>query len=116
MMYKSHVLLCGGPECTKSGIAEINKQFERLLREKSIESDVKILKTDCFGLCEKGPIVVVYPEGTIYSEVTPDDIRKIVEEHLVNGRIVKELTLGGKEAKEALKGLEEVPFSSASLG
>jgi NADP-reducing hydrogenase subunit HndC len=115
MMYKSHVLICGGPECTKSGIAEINKQFERLLREKSLENEVKILKTDCFGLCEKGPIVVVYPEGTIYSEVTPDDIKQIVEEHLVNGRIVKELTLGGKEAKEALKGLEEVPFFKHQL-
>jgi len=110
MMYKSHVLICGGPECSKSGIAEINKQFEKLLREKSIENEVKILKTDCFGLCEKGPIIVVYPEGTIYSEVTPEDIKEIVEEHLVNGRIVKRLTLGGKEAKEALKGLEDVSF------
>ena len=58
MMYKSHVLICGGPECTKSGIAEINKQFERLLREKSLENEVKILKTDVSDYAKKARLLL----------------------------------------------------------
>ena len=59
MIYRSHVLVCGGTGCTASKSAEIMKQFETLLHDNHIENEVKVVKTGCFGLCEKGPIVVV---------------------------------------------------------
>ncbi|NLY19089.1 MAG: NADH-quinone oxidoreductase subunit NuoF [Clostridiaceae bacterium] len=110
MFYRSHVLVCGGTGCTASQSNEIIKQFEKLLEDNNIENEVKVVKTGCFGLCEKGPIVVVYPEGATYSRVTPDDVKEIVSEHLVKGRIVKRLLLGEKEAEDVSKALEDVGF------
>lgn len=110
MIYRSHVLVCGGTGCTASNSTEIMKQLEKLLTENNIANEVKVVKTGCFGLCEKGPIMVVYPEGATYSRVTPEDVKEIVEEHLVKGRIVKRLLLGDKEAEDVSKALEDVGF------
>jgi len=86
--------------------------MHKLLVDRGIDSEVKIVKTGCFGLCEKGPIMVVYPEGATYSRVTLKDVPEIVDEHLVKGRIVKRLLLGDKEAKDVAKSLENVGFFS----
>jgi NADP-reducing hydrogenase subunit HndC len=110
MIYRSHVLVCSGTGCTSSKSEEIINQFEKLISENNIESEVKTVRTGCFGLCEKGPIVVVYPEGATYSRVAVEDVKEIVEEHLVKGRIVKRLLLGDKEAEDVSKSLEEVGF------
>jgi len=110
MIYRSHVLVCGGTGCTSSKSMEIIKLMNELLRENNIENEVKVIHTGCFGLCEKGPIVVVYPEGATYSRVTLEDVKEIVEEHLVKGRIVKRLLLGDKDAEDVSKALEEVGF------
>lgn len=110
MIYRSHVLVCGGTGCTASKSVEIMKQFEKLLHDNQIESEVKVVKTGCFGLCEKGPIVVIYPEGATYAHVRPEDVKEIVEEHLVKGRIVKRLLLGDKEAEDVSKALDDVGF------
>ena len=110
MIYRSHVLVCSGTGCTSSKSADIIKQFEKLISENNIDSEAKTVKTGCFGLCEKGPIVVVYPEGATYSRVTVEHVKEIVEEHLVKGRIVKRLLLGDKDAEDVSKSLEEVGF------
>ena len=110
MIYRSHVLVCGGTGCTSSKSMEIIKLMNELLRENNIENEVKVIHTGCFGLCEKGPIVVVYPEGATYSRVTLEDVKEIVEEHLVKGRNVKRLLLGDKDAEDVSKALEEVGF------
>ena len=52
-----------------------------------------ISNTGCLGLCNDGPIVIVYPEGTWYGKVTPNDVDEIVESHLLNGNIVKRLEI-----------------------
>jgi NADP-reducing hydrogenase subunit HndC len=110
MIYRSHVLVCGGTGCTSSKSMEIIDLMNKLLREYNIDNEVKVVHTGCFGLCERGPIVVVYPEGATYSMVTLDDVKEIVEEHLVKGRIVKRLLLGDKEAEDVSKALEDIGF------
>ena len=115
MIYRSHVLVCGGTGCTASKSTEIMARFEKLLRENNIENEVKVVKTGCFGLCEKGPILVVYPEGATYSRVTPDDVKEIIEEHLIKGRIVKRLLLGDKEAEDVSRALDDVGFFKRQL-
>lgn len=110
MIYRSHVLVCGGTGCTSSKSMEIIEQMNKLLRENNIDNEVKVVHTGCFGLCEKGPIVVVYPEGATYSRVAVEDVKEIVEEHLVKGRIVKRLLLGDKDAEDVSKALEDVGF------
>ena len=81
--YRAHVLVCGGTGCTSSGSGEIISKFESELAEKGLDKEVKVVRTGCFGLCEAGPIVIVYPEGAFYSRVKVDDVAEIVEEHLL---------------------------------
>jgi len=112
MVYRSHVLICNGTGCTASKAPELMARLEKALAANGIEKEVKIVKTGCFGLCEKGPILVVYPEGATYCHVTPEDIDEIVNEHLVKGRIVKHLLLGDKDADDVAKSLDNVDFFS----
>ena len=84
------VLICGGTGCTSSGSMKIADKLEEEIKKKGIDDHVKVVRTGCFGLCALGPIMIVYPEGTFYSMMSADHIERIVEEHLVNDRIVEE--------------------------
>ncbi len=88
-MFRSHVLICAGTGCTSSGSAQVAEALEQALRDNGLENQIKVVKTGCFGLCALGPIMIVYPEGTFYSRVTPEFIPEIVEEHLIKGRPVE---------------------------
>ncbi len=89
--FRSHVLVCCGTGCTSSKSPQIIDNMESLLADKGIENEVKVVKTGCFGLCAEGPIVAIYPEGTMYYRVEPSDVEEIVNEHLVKGRVVSRL-------------------------
>ncbi len=87
MAYKrSQVLICGGTGCTSSGSMILVKELKKELVKHDILDEVEVVATGCFGLCELGPVVIVYPEGTFYSRVEAADIPEMVEEHLVKGR------------------------------
>ena len=90
-MIRAHVLICGGTGCTSSGSRTLQEAFDKNLAEFGLTEEIKMVQTGCFGLCALGPIVIVYPDGTFYSRVTADDVREIVEEHLLKGRIVDRL-------------------------
>lgn len=108
--YRSHVLICGGTGCTSSKSKEIKAELEQHLVRLGLDKEVQVVMTGCFGLCEAGPIVIVYPEGTFYSKVKVSDAAKIAEEHLLKGRVIKELLF--KEALEdgEIKAVNEVEF------
>ncbi len=109
--FRSHVLICGGTGCTSSGSQQIFERLERRLAEFGLDKEIKPIRTGCFGLCEAGPIVIVYPEGTFYSHVRPEDMDEIVAEHLLKGRMVKRLIHKDKDMDESLNiPLEEMPF------
>ncbi len=109
-MFRSHILVCGGTGCTSSGSARIVTAFEKELATAGLDKEVKVIKTGCFGLCALGPIVVVYPEGAFYSQVKPEDIPEIVEEHLLKGRIVKRLLYSETVQEDTVKSLGETDF------
>ena len=90
-MYRSHVLVCGGTGCTSSNSQAIIETLEAQIAEKGLSEEIKVIRTGCFGLCALGPIMIVYPEGSFYSQVQVEDIPEIVEEHLLKGRIVTRL-------------------------
>ena len=77
-MIRSHVLICGGTGCTSSGSQKIQSEFEKALEKYDLSLEVKLVRTGCFGLCALGPVVIVYPDGTFYSRVSPDDVDEIV--------------------------------------
>ena len=90
-MIRSHVLICGGTGCTSSKSVEIKNAMEAEILAKGLADEVKVVMTGCFGLCALGPIMIVYPEGTFYSNVQVDDAAEIVSEHLLKGRPVERL-------------------------
>ena len=90
-MIRAHVLICGGTGCTSSGSKTLQEAFNSSLEKFGLTEEIKMVQTGCFGLCALGPIVIVYPDGTFYSRVTPEDVDLIVEEHLLKGRIVDRL-------------------------
>jgi len=94
--YRSHVLVCGGSPCVSKGCKAIREEIERLVKERRLDREVCIIETGCLGPCEEGPIVVVYPEGTVYSHVNIKIAREIVSEHLVKGKPVKRLQYKGE--------------------
>ncbi len=99
-MIRAHVLICGGTGCTSSGSISIQKAFEENIAAFDLTEEVKLVQTGCFGLCELGPVVIVYPDGTFYSRVSTEDVKEIVEEHLLKGRPVERLVYNdtGKDA------------------
>ena len=109
-LYRAHVLVCAGTGCTSSNSEKVTKELEIQLAKNKLQNEVKIVKTGCFGLCAEGPIVVVYPEGAMYTFVGVEDVKEIVEEHLLKGRIVKRLLAGDKENLDITKSLDNVDF------
>ena len=110
-LFRAHVLVCGGTGCTSSGSNELIKRFEELIKANGLEREVKVVRTGCFGLCEAGPVVIVYPEGTFYSRITLENVDEIVAEHLVKGRQVQRLIHRDPgEASDVPTSLDDIGF------
>lgn len=109
--YRSQVLVCTGTGCTSSGSPNIIKKFEEEIAKAGLEKEVKVVNTGCFGLCETGPVVIIYPEGAFYSHIKVDDVERIVAEHLLKGRIVTDLLYKESVTEEKeIRSLDEVDF------
>ena len=106
-MVRSHILVCGGTGCHSNNSAAIRKEFETLIKERGLESDVAVVGTGCFGLCAAGPIVIVYPEGAFYSGIKVEDVAEIVDEHIVKGRLVQRLLYKEKSDHHSVKALSD---------
>ncbi|KAB3537859.1 NADH-quinone oxidoreductase subunit NuoF [Alkaliphilus pronyensis] len=109
-LFRSHVLVCGGTGCTSSGCLKIIDKMEEELKKHNLEKEVKVIKTGCFGLCEAGPIIIVYPEGAFYSHIEEKHVEQIVEEHLLKGRIVTSLIFKDAVEEGKVKAIDEVGF------
>ncbi len=106
LVCERHIFLCLGPNCEP----EIGKKTWRLLRKrfKELASEGRYFNCTelrCCSLCRSGPIAIVYPEGVYYSEVTPERCERIIDEHLVNGKVVEEFAF----AKVPLLQIETPP-------
>ncbi len=109
-MYRTHVMICGGTGCTASGSKKIQEALAEELKKKGLQDEIKIVQTGCFGLCELGPIMVIYPGDVFYSHVTVDDIPEIVEEHLLKGRVVERLVHKDEVTHEKVTSLDDTSF------
>ncbi len=105
---EKHILVCQGTGCTSSKSPEILENFRRILKEKNIEN-VRVIKTGCFGLCAKGPIVIIRPEDTFYAMVTPEDCEEIIQTHIVEGKRVERLLCKDIDGK-IVNSLDELNF------
>lgn len=110
-MFRNHVLVCGGTGCASGNSHKIFEEFQAQIKQANLESEVKVITTGCFGLCANGPVVVVYPEGAFYQHITPNDVKEIVQEHIIKGRIVSKLLYKEKvDEDKKLKALKDTTF------
>jgi len=98
------VFVCTGKSCTAVGSAEVKAEFARILEEKGLRQGKEskgrnpmgqVLLTECgsIGFCSIGTAVMVYPDGTLYGQVTAADVPEIIEKHIRNGNVVRRLAL-----------------------
>ncbi len=87
---EKHILVCRGTGCTSSKSPKIIENFRRIIEEKNIKN-VRVIQTGCFGLCAKGPIVIIRPEETFYAHVKPEDCEEIIQSHICEGKKVERL-------------------------
>ena len=109
MAYQSYVLICGGTACCSGGADTMVAEFASCLEAAGLKDKVQVVKTGCLGFCEQGPIVKILPQGTFYVQVKKDDVKEIVAEHLVKGRVVSRLCYDPDQAKK-LVAEANIPF------
>ena len=109
-LYRSHILICTGTGCMSSGADKVKLELQDKLAENDLLKEIKIVETGCHGFCEKGPIMVVYPEGVFYCELKPEDVDEIVEEHLLKGRIVERLLFTEPISEESIPSYHDIDF------
>lgn len=105
---EKHILVCHGTGCTSSKSSEILESFKRILKEKDIQN-VKVIKTGCFGLCAKGPVVIIRPEDVFYANCKPEDCEEIIQTHIIEGKIVKRLLVKDIDGTKVHK-LDDLSF------
>lgn len=108
--YKMHILVCGGTGCRASQSEQIVNNFKEELVRNSLENEVKVITTGCFGFCEKGPVIKVVPDNTFYTQVAPYDVKDIVSEHLIKGRPLKRLLYHNPKNEFAVTSTANIDF------
>ncbi len=107
---QTHVLVCSGTACTSSASQAVREELLHQLQKHNLEERVKVIKTGCFGFCQRGPIVVVQPDNVFYCQVERKDVNKLVEKHLIGGQIVEELLFQEPDTGERHQKMEEIRF------
>jgi len=105
---EKHILVCHGTGCTSSKSPKILENLREILKQKGIEN-VRVIMTGCFGLCAKGPIVIIRPEDTFYAMVTPEDCEEIIQTHIIEGKEVQRLLCKDIDGTK-VKSLDELNF------
>ena len=82
-IYRIHALICAGGQCLSAGGNDFEVALKKEIQKLGLEEEVQIVETGCMGACEMGPMMVVYPEGTLYIHLKPEDAKEIVEEHFL---------------------------------
>ena len=107
---RSQVLVCAGGACISSGCESVQSSFRKELEAKGLAEEIEIVVTGCVGMCEVGPIVIIYPEGVFYQRVKPEDVAEIVGEHLLKGRVVQRLFYKKPSTQELIQTISDIDF------
>lgn len=98
---KHHIFVCSSSRingqqqgvCFKKDSVQIVANFMDEIEDRDLEGEVMVSNTGCFGICEEGPVAIVYPEGTWYGKVTPADVDEIMDSHIEGGKVVERLAI-----------------------
>ena len=107
---KRYITLCFGSACHASGSKQVAESIEEEIKKQGLSDEVEIRKTGCHGFCERGPIVVIYPEGICYLQIKPEDIPEIFSETIKNNKIIERLLYTDPNTNEKIVYEHEIPF------
>lgn len=113
--YKMHILVCAGTGCSSSESELVYEMIKDELGRKGLNNDVQIIRTGCFGFCEKGPIVKILPDNTFYTLVNPSDAKEIIDEHIIKGRKVYRLLYTDPATEEHIIDSKHMGFYQKQL-
>ncbi len=108
--HRADVLVCTCPACTKAGAQPLLEALREELARRELTGEIGIVETGSRGFCYMGPIVVVQPEGILYTGVQAADVPELVEETLIKGRIVERLTYKEPSTHRAVPYYKDIPF------
>ncbi|MEW8993146.1 NADH-ubiquinone oxidoreductase-F iron-sulfur binding region domain-containing protein [Clostridium sp.] len=108
--YTKEILICGGTGCKSAQSDLIKDNLEKEIKKLALEDKVYVSITGCFGFCEKGPIVKITPDDVFYVHVTPEDAEEIINDHIVNGKVIERLLYEEPTIKEKVKTQDEMTF------
>ena len=108
--YRAHLLICAGTGCVSCGSFKIKEALEKEVRKRNLQDEVLVIATGCNGFCERGPILLVQPEGIFYQQLKIEDVPLLVEEHLLKGRPVKKFMYIPPKEEEPIPKMKDIAF------
>jgi len=108
--YRAHLLICAGTGCVSCGSFKVKEALEEEVRKRGLENEVLVIATGCNGFCERGPILLVQPEGVFYQQLKVEDVPFLVEEHLLKGRPVTKFMYIPPEEKNPIPKMKDIGF------
>jgi (2Fe-2S) ferredoxin len=103
MRYQNHIFVCtnqkaeGKTCCGEARGMELVEKFRDAIKEAGLVGKVRAQRAGCLDACKHGPAVVVYPEGTYYGQVGTDDVKRIIEEHVMGGKELADKVISFQE-------------------
>jgi len=108
--YRAHLLVCAGTGCVSSGSFKVKEALEKEIARRRLQDEVQVVATGCNGFCERGPIVMVQPDGIFYQLLKVEDVPRLVEEHLLKGRPVKKLMYVPPAEDKPVPKMQDIEF------
>jgi len=108
--YRAHLLVCTGTGCVSCGAFKIKEALEKEVKKRKLQDEIQVVATGCNGFCERGPIVMVQPDGIFYQLLKVEDVPHLVEEHLLKGRPVKKLMYVPPAEKQPVPKMKDIEF------
>ncbi len=113
--YRTNVMLCGGTGCVSNGVFRIKDALDRELRKHNLQDEVGVVMTGCNGFCAQGPVAVVKPDEIFYQLLEEESVARLVEEHFLKGRPVKELLYTPPAEKTPVPKMSDIGFFSKQM-
>ena len=107
---KPCIAICAGTGCLALGCNKVIAAFKEEVKKQGLEASVDLRETGCPGFCEKGTVVVVYPEGICYLQVTPKDVPEIISQTVIEKKVIDRLLYTDPNTGEKAVHESEIPF------
>ena len=107
---RTYITICGGTGCHAYGCVKVAAAFQKEIKKQNRQDSVEVRTTGCHGFCERGPIVVIQPEGIFYQRIQLKDVKEIISETIIDQKIIDRLLYVDSKTGEKIVAEKDVPF------